>query len=206
MIDFRLLVLSLVTCAQPVVAQMRLSEGIIPAASLPAPVVSQSRVLLDVPHIRQDRFLCVPTSAAMILAFFGEKASPTELKALAENHKPPKQRHRKVTYWNDMQKALRVIGKDWAIRSFHVDDAGFAEGLDWLRRSLRAKTPVMIDMHIGPGHTFVAIGFDDQKEVLYVRDPDIPAYRARAISYAQLRENWHSHKHSPYRYLFEPKR
>jgi len=38
---------------------------------------------LSISHIRQENNLCVPTSAAMVLKYFGENRSPRELKTLS---------------------------------------------------------------------------------------------------------------------------
>lgn len=42
-----------------------------------------SGVKLDVPFLAQETLLCVPTSAAMVLAFYGDAQPPRKLKALA---------------------------------------------------------------------------------------------------------------------------
>ena len=77
----------------------------------PLPIVSDPVVRLDVPHIRQQPDLCVPTSSTMILRYFGETHDPVVLKRLAEEHKPPSQRNTAFTYWVDMRHALRQVGK-----------------------------------------------------------------------------------------------
>lgn len=49
----------------------------------PAPSQSYSRTILAVEHLRQEPMLCVPTSAAMVLAFYGDPRPPRLLKSLA---------------------------------------------------------------------------------------------------------------------------
>jgi hypothetical protein len=188
------LVLLCLALAAPALAELKYNEAIIPARKLPAPHVSQKSVFLGVPHMRQKPYLCVPTSGAMVLAYYGDKHRPTDLKALAEGHKPKNQRNRYFTYWVDMSYALKQKGYRWRIRSYAKTNSGFASGLNAIKASLRKKQPVLIEVHLGEGHTFVVEGFDDAQQIVYVRDPDIAKSRARALSYAKLKEDWHNHK------------
>ncbi|MDU8927798.1 C39 family peptidase [Alisedimentitalea sp. MJ-SS2] len=182
-------------------AEIGWNNGAIAHRKLPPPEISRSFVRLDVPHMRQGRDLCVPTSAAMILRYFGEKHDPRALKALAENHKPIAQRN-SFTYWRDMDHALRQIGHRWKIRDFARTDAGFNQGLNALRKHLRQGLPAMIDVHQDEGHTFVVMGFDDTRQVVFVRDPNLPKSRSRILSYAQLKDSWHNHRFGPHRSAF----
>ena len=50
------------------------------AEEIPAPGVTESSVFIEIPHIRQETNLCVPTSAAMVLEYFGDPQPPRKLK------------------------------------------------------------------------------------------------------------------------------
>lgn len=183
-------------------AQMRMGAGIVPTSSLPAPVISKDVVRLDVPHIRQKPWLCVPTSSAMILRYFGERHDPVKLKAVAEGHKPKSRRNTRFTYWVDMRHSLRKIGKNWYIRDYPKSAAGYRNGWNAIKKSLRAGNPVMVDVHLGGGHTFVVMGYNEQKKLVYIRDPDIPGSRSRALSYAEFQKHWHNHRFANSRSVF----
>ena len=190
----------------PASAQMQDRTGVVPHSRLPAPVVSDAVVRLDIPHIRQQPGLCVPTSSAMILRYFGETHDPLKLKALAEERKPPAQRNTAFTLWVDMRQALQRLGKNWAIREYAKADAGFERGLADIKRSLHAGNPVMIDVHLGEGHTFVVMGYNDREKVAYVRDPNLPSSESRALAYDELLRSWHNHKFADSRSAFYSQR
>lgn len=175
-------------------AQMSPKHGIISASKLPGFEVGEEKTLLNVPHIRQMPWLCVPTSSAMVLRYHGQKHDPRKLKRLAEQHKPRAKRNRTFTYWRDMQVALKKVGVNWHVRNYPKTSMGFERGLMAIKTSLRAGNPVLIDVHLGQGHTFVIMGYDDAKQVVYIRDPDIARRYARKISYETLRRHWHNHR------------
>mgnify|MGYP002083458440 FL=1 len=130
----------------------------------------------------------------MVLRYFGESYDPVVLKRYAEEHKPKAKRNRDFTYWSDMQTGLKKIQKYWRIQNYSKDVSGFEQGLGHIKHSLRAGKPVLIEVHLGPGHTFVVMGYNDDQEVVYVRDPGISASRSRMLSYGELLESWHNHK------------
>ncbi len=164
--------------------------------------VSSTLVVLDVPHVRQKPDYCVPSSTSMVLAYYGRTHSQTDLKMRAEHHKPKSQQNWTFTYWADMQKGLRSLGYNWSIRFYPKTNAGFSKGLADIKRSLKKGRPVMIEVHQGPGHTFVVMGFDNANQVIIVRDPNLPSSRVRQLSYADLRTNWHNHKFGQHRSAF----
>lgn len=186
-------------------AELRWNEGAVAHRSLPDPLITRAHVMLNVPHLRQGRDLCVPASAAMILSYFGESHDQRRLKALAENHKPPSQRN-SFTYWSDMDHALRQIGHRWDIRTYPKTNAGFLTGLRAIQRHLRKGLPVMIEVHQDVGHTFVVVGYDDTRQIVYVRDPNLPARKSRILSYGSLQANWHNHAFGDGRSAFFSKR
>ena len=184
----------LLALSTSIYAKMRMNEGIVSTSSLPAPIVSKNIVRLNVPHIRQKPWLCVPTSSAMILGYFGEKHDPRKLKAAAENHKPKSQHNAKFTLYRDMLHGLRSIGKRWQLGNYPNNQAGFKRGFAAIKRSLRAGNPVMVDVHLGGGHTFVVMGYNETEKLVYIRDPDISRSRSRALSYSAFERHWNNHR------------
>ena len=171
------------------------TQGVVDIGKLPQPTASPSAVYLDVPHISQGhRPWCVPVSACMVLRYFGKDVEPADLKHRAESHKPEHKRNRNFTYWADMNVALRSIGEHWTIRNYRKTESGFRQGLNDIRRSLRRGRPVLIDVHLREGHTFVVAGFSDEDEVVYIRDPLLTSGSARILKYADLRSDWHNHR------------
>jgi uncharacterized protein YvpB len=189
--------------ARLVSAEIGWREGVVSRSQVPQPVVSRQLVILDVPHISQGADpLCVPTSSAMILAYYGERHDKWDLKKRAENYKPAAQRNVEFTYWVDMQHAVKALGRRWTIKNYAKTNSGFSRGLSDIRRSLRAGRPVMIDVHLGVGHTFVVAGFDDAKQLVYIRDPLLKKSQMRVLSYATLRDDWHNHRFATNRSAF----
>ena len=184
--------------------QLSVDDGVIPAKKLPKPVIKDELVLLNVPHIKQKDGYCVPTSCAMILRYFGHKDSPNELKKLAENHKPIEKRNTKFTYWKDMQVALKSKKYEWKITNYSVSKEGYEKGWGEIKEHLRKGLPVMVDVHLSSGHTFVLIGFNDDEQLVYIRDPWIPRSKARVLTYDQMQQHWHNHQYSKSRSAFFP--
>lgn len=137
-----------------------------PHASLPPPAVTKSYIRLEVPHLRQWKNLCVPTSAAMVLKYFGETADPVQLKAMAGGDKPATRRNADFTYWDGMSHALAQMGYRWAIKTYPRTRQSFETGIRQIRRHLKKGWPVLIDVHQDVGHTFVATGYDDVQQAL----------------------------------------
>ena len=195
---------SLAESQQP--AGMDVELGLVPAKQLPKPQLSDDLVILNVPHIKQKPGNCVPTSCAMILRFFDEYLPPGKLKSLAENHKPAANRNQTFTYWKDLSHALKSQNKNWHIESFPKTKKGFDDGLERIKKSLRDEVPVMTEVHLGEGHTFVVMGFDDARKLLYIRDPWISRNKIRVLSYDAMQKYWHNHKYSSSRSAFIPTR
>jgi hypothetical protein len=91
-----------------------------------------------------------------------------------------------------MQDGLKRIGESWKIRHFPNTEAGFAEGLRQIKRSLRRGRPVLIDVDLLTGHTFVVVGYNEKDQLLYIRDPLLKDGRMRVLSYWTVRKNWHN--------------
>jgi uncharacterized protein YvpB len=160
---------------------------------MPKPGKRRNEVFLDVPQVSQGmQPWCVPASVAMALAYYGQEVSPARLKQLAESHKHPSQRNVHVTSWLDMQRGLKKIGARWTIEHYPNTLAGFQDGLRDIKRSLDRGRPVLVDVDLLTGHTFVIVGYNDKEQVLYFRDPLLKDGRQRILSYGMLYQNWHN--------------
>lgn len=174
-------------------AKIDLYQGLVQFEEVPAPIRSRDRVILAVPQRSQlMEPWCVPASVSMVLAFYGHDYSPAEVKRIAEGHKHPAKRTEWVTSWLDVQEGLRRKGERWEIRHYKNTNRGFSEGFRDIKRSLRQGRPVLVDVDLLTGHTFVLAGFDDDKQIVYIRDPLLKDGRMRVLSYWTLRENWHN--------------
>lgn len=181
--------------ASVVSAELGRQEGVTHISKLPETTISKSATFLAVPHISQGiKPWCVPVSAAMVLEYYGIKVSPAKLKESAENHKPEALRNADFTYWADMKIALKTQGQRWDIKNYAKSAQGFRQGMREIRASLRRARPVLIEVHLREGHTFVVVGFNDTEKLLYVRDPLLRKDQIRVLSYETLRANWHNHR------------
>lgn len=174
-------------------ARIDLYQGLVDPATLPEPQRGREMVRLDVPQVSQYmQPWCVPASVAMVLAYYGRDYSPKYLKQLSDAHKHISQRNPEVTSWLDMETGLKRIGERWKMRHYRNTKAGFYDGLRDIRKSLRRGRPVLIDVDLLTGHTFVIVGFNDEEQVVYVRDPLLKDGRMRVLTYWTLYQNWHN--------------
>lgn len=176
-------------------AKIDLYQGLVQPEEVPEPIISSDLVILDVPQRSQlMEPWCVPASVSMVLAYYGRDLSPAQVKHMAEDFKHPAKRNVWVTSWLDMQEGLRRIGEKWEIRHYKKTKRGFSEGLREIKRSLRRGRPVLIDVDLLTGHTFVLVGYDDEKQIVYIRDPLLKDGRMRVLSYWTLYQDWHNRR------------
>jgi len=147
-------------------------------------------------HQRQEANLCVPTSAAIILDYFGDPISPREIKGLAMN-KPYSQGDNftsPITFFRDLIAGLARRGYHWHERTYSNDGTGLRKGLAEIERSLDDGIPVMIDTTPvrGMGHTFVVVGYSLPEHALFIMDPDQPAPGIRELGFNRLEDIWTS--------------
>jgi len=167
--------------------------GVAASAELPAEVLGAERVFLRVPHIRQEPELCVPTSAAMVLAYYGDGRAPRELKVRSRgaDYDPSAPfEDFTITWWRDLIAGMQPLGYRWRQRGFANTAAGFEQGLEAIRVSLRRGDPVLVDVKLFGSHTFVVAGFDDARAEVSIIDPNLPEPGLRVLSYAQLASIW----------------
>lgn len=151
-------------------------------------------VELKIVHIRQENLLCVPTSAAMVLGYYGDPQSPRRLKALSRGrsydaHAPFDDFS--VTRFRDLLRGTAALGYAWREKTYADTPAGFEAGMRTIEQEVSAGRPVMTDISLGKlGHTIVVTGADPKSRTLVVIDPDIPAPGRRLASYAHFQEVW----------------
>lgn len=176
-------------------AKIDLYQGLVQFEEVPDPIQTNRLTVLAVPQRSQNMEpWCVTASVSMVLAYYGRELSPGQVKRVAEDWKHPANRNVWVTSWLDMQEGLKRIGEDWEIRTYPKTTAGFWKGMREIKRSLRRGRPVLIDVDLLTGHTFVIAGYDDEKEVVFIRDPLLKDGRMRVLSYATLYRDWHNRK------------
>ena len=146
-------------------------------------------------HIRQEPWLCVTTSATMVLAHEGIKTTPRELKALSDGRAyDPAHifRYTKHTYFVQLVKGVTSLGRTWRFVSFPLTEGGFKTGLARIKAALEQGNPPLVDTSLYSDHTFVVCGYDEATAVVLVMDPNIPHPGLRALTYAQFRKIWYS--------------
>jgi hypothetical protein len=149
---------------------------------------------LDVPHIRQETNLCVPTSAAMVLAFYGDPRPPRLIKALTRDrpYVPAAFDDFTITYFRDLDRGLKALGYDWREVTYPVTHEGFLRGLSRLETETLAGHPVLVDVTLNPreSHTFVVAGVDRANGIILAVDPNTPAPGRRRMTFEALEASW----------------
>jgi hypothetical protein len=158
-------------------------------------VTTTGRASIPLVHIRQEQNLCVPTSAAMVLAYDGDPHPPRELKAWSRGEEyDPAARFDDftITFFAPLVKDMRRRGYTWSIRGYDDDDAGFQAGLADIHASLDQGRPVLVDTTLFGGHTLPVTGYDDARGELTLVDPNIAAPGIRHVPYAEFARIWSS--------------
>jgi hypothetical protein len=158
---------------------------------------SGARMVLKVPHLRQETLLCVPTSAAMVLAYYGDPQPPRRLKSLASGRNYDPQApfsDYSMTRFQDLIRAVESLGYAWTEKTYPDTPEGAEIGLREIETQLSMRRPVMVDVTLpAGGHTVVVEGFDPEARTLFIVDPDAPAPGRRAIGYDQFAAIWNEH-------------
>jgi len=162
----------------------------------PKPIRSDSRTILAVQQQQQESLLCVPTSAAMVMTFYGDPHPPREIKSLAAGRPyDPNALFSDftITRYADAVRAARALGYTWTQRTFTDDDQGFQDGLALIETEVRVGHPVLVDASLPYGHTFVVRGFDMNAHQLFTIDPDRPSPGENTISFDEFQNLWNEH-------------
>ena len=166
-------------------------------APTPRDQIGVERTLLVVPHIRQEALLCVPTSAAMIMAYYGDPQPPRRLKTLTLGRQYDAQasfHDFSVTPFRELVRAVGSLGYGWSQETYPDTPEGFAKGIARIEGELREGRPVMADVSLGAvGHTVVIAGFDARRRELFIVDPDMAAPGRRTVPYDRFEPLWNEH-------------
>jgi hypothetical protein len=144
-------------------------------------------------HQDQESDLCMPTSASMVLDYFGDSMSPREIKALTlrKEYKPGDIfKDFSGTSDDELVGGLARRGYHWRIKDYPLDAGGLQRGLAEIERSLDAGIPVLVDVAYSEGHTMVANGYSKPDGKLYFIDPDYPAPGIRFAAFEELDALW----------------
>jgi hypothetical protein len=165
---------------------------------IPPPNQPGQSAWIPLHHQFQEHNLCVPTSASMILDYFGDPISPREIKELALNkpYNPSgKLTDFSITFFHDLITGLLRRGYTWQEKDYPVNQRGFADGVADIERSLDSGLPVMIDTSPtsrGEGHTFVVAGYSVPDQLLLAIDPVRRSPGIRTVGLRELNTIWHS--------------
>ena len=143
--------------------------------------------------MRQEKLLCVPTSAAMILAFYGDTEAPRKLKAMASGVRYDPDApfdDFSITPYRDIISAVQKLGYQWTEETLDDDDQGFWGGITTINSEIAKRHPVMVDLTLPSGHTVVVTGIDMLRKTVSVVDPDQPAPGEWSLSFDQMKAQW----------------
>ena len=169
-----------------------------PHASRPPEAATRHVKLLAVPHLQQETMLCVPTSAAMILAYYGDPQSPRLLKTLSagKSYSPSAPFNDFTgTWYRDQLRGLQQLGYVWSEVLFADTEEGFSAALEVIDREIKLDHPVMIDFSFkaGQGHSVVVVGIDPVARQIFYLDPGRPAPGRVILGYDELARIWNEH-------------
>lgn len=165
----------------------------------PTPVQNPNEYIkIDLNHITQERNLCVPTCASMMLAKFGWNYPPRQLKLMTLN-KTYYGPNAPFTDYTAMKFSLLIdtlrskAAIYWREAIYSLDDQGFQLGLYDMKNSIRRGFPVMIGIYInGNAHVVVVCGFDEAKKRVIIDDPALRAPGLTTYTYSDLKNKYWS--------------
>jgi len=150
---------------------------------------------IELTHQKQEKNLCVPTSASMVLHHTGTTISPREIKVLSSNKRQGRNQEFNDftgTMFADLIAGLSKIGVHWEQRTYRNLKSGFRDSLQDLKAALDGGLPVLVDTSLYGGHTFAVVGYDEVQEHIITVDPAIAAPGLRVISYDDFQGIWNS--------------
>jgi hypothetical protein len=145
-------------------------------------------------HQQQEPNLCAPTSASIILDYFGDSISPREIKALTRNTQyTPEENFIDFsgTSFRDLIAGLALRGYAWREKSYSNDSRGLKRGLADVERSLDGGIPVMIETSLYYGHAYVVAGYSTHDRAVFIVDPAAENPGIRAVRFEVLGSVWH---------------
>lgn len=159
----------------------------------PPPNIPGQSAWIPVRHQSQELNLCGPTSASMVLDYFGVAVGAREIKALSRSKTyRPGDEFTDFTPTSDLDllRALRRLGYKWPSKSYPLNESGFWRGVWDIERSLDKGLPVLIDTTLYAGHTYVVTGYSAPNQTIIVVDPASEKPGVRAVRLADLIWIW----------------
>jgi len=152
---------------------------------------------LPLHHLHQEKSLCVPTSASIVLDFYGKPHSPREIKAWSRGREyDPKATFDDFTGTplNSLIKGLKAHGIQWSKIVFENDANGLQNGIKELKRQIDLGRPVLIDTSslYKVGHTLVISGYKESGAVFIAVDPFLQVPGLRELPLKTLESVWNS--------------
>lgn len=154
------------------------------------------KVMLDLKHQVQGPNMCVPTSAAIVMNYYGVTADPAKIMQLGGGSQKDGMAAEALT------KALKNWEFNWPTETYRVDSAGFKRGLKDILTELSADRPVLIHIHSRNrtilSHIVTLIGYDIKRQEVYYLDTAAGPKTLR-IGFKQLNREWSDDPKRPYR-------
>ncbi len=143
---------------------------------------------IKVGYQHQGYNMCVPTSTAIVLSYYGEKISPEKIKALST----PDTSTFAGTFLSDLVKGVKKLGYLWQVRTFSMDSLGFERGFAEIKAALDDGHPILLSTSLPPiGHTMVMVGYDTLHKQIFLMDPNSAFPGNRTISFTVFHKLWH---------------
>ena len=160
-----------------------------------AHAISEEKIL-QVSYLKQEKNLCVPTCAAMVLAYYSKPISAREIKMWSKG-----QVYRSKdlfddftqTFFDQLISGLKTHDIIWQKKIFSNDDDGFLSGVKELKNQIDQDRPVIIDTSLSKnGHTLIISGYKQNATVFVATDPNIEKPGVREFSLVDLKRIWNS--------------
>jgi uncharacterized protein YvpB len=150
------------------------------------------KTISGITHIHQERDLCVPTSAAMVLSYYGHPQEPRVLKLWSLGLEPNQQEfiYFSITLFTNLITGLQRHGIYWTQHNYGMTTDGYQSGLQQIEAEIDQGRPVLVDTSLHDGHTMVVIGYSQDKIILV--DPLLPAPGVRHMPLMKFFAVWNS--------------
>lgn len=161
-----------------------------------APSLIAAQKLLDIPFSHQSQaFTCGHESLRMVLGYWGKRESREEiLLRLGANGSNA----------DTMEKVIKKYYKDFRFETVPVDMASIKKQIDLGRPIMigaDASNLSYLDYDAASGHMIVLVGYDDAKNLIFIRDPNSPYIEQ--LSFEQVSEAVHDHPKAAF-VIFKP--
>jgi len=142
--------------------------------------------LLDIPFSRQDKaYTCGHESLRMVLGYWGKRESLESIMMLIGAN---------GSSTDEIEKVVKKHYRDFKVELVKVDFPSIKKQID-LGRPIMAGTDASflsyVDYGSSGGHMIIAVGYDDTKNIIFIRDPNSPFIEE--MPYEQFKEAVYDH-------------